>query len=71
MKMILNKQKWFDGIIHIERKRMSDLNQCNQQYVFAAFNLFFPKWSRTFTELSEFGKFRESHKSLKHELGSI
>ena len=28
----------------------------------------FPKWSRTFTEFSEF---RESDKSLKHELGSI
>ena len=28
----------------------------------------FPKWSRTFIEFSEF---RESDKSLKHELGSI
>ena len=28
----------------------------------------FPKWSRTFIEFSEF---RESHKSLKHQLGSI
>ena len=28
----------------------------------------FPKWSRTFAEFSEF---RESDKSLKHELGSI
>ena len=31
----------------------------------------FPKWSRTFIEFSEFSKFRESDKSLKHELGSI
>ena len=29
---------------------------------------FFPKWSRTFAEFSEF---RETDKSLKHELGSI
>ena len=28
----------------------------------------FPKWSRTFTAFSEF---RETDKSLKHELGSI
>ena len=28
----------------------------------------FPKWSRTFTK---FTKFRETDKSLKHELGSI
>ena len=28
----------------------------------------FPKWSRTFAEFSEF---RETDKSLKHELGSI
>ena len=28
----------------------------------------FPKWSRTFTEFSEF---RETDKSLKHELGSV
>ena len=31
----------------------------------------FPKWSRTFIEFSEFSKFRESDKSLMHELGSI
>ena len=30
-----------------------------------------PKWSRTFIEFSEFSKFRESDKSLKHELGLI
>ena len=28
----------------------------------------FPKWGRTFTEINEF---RESEKSLKHELGSV
>ena len=33
-----------------------------------ASHLVFPKWSRTFAEFSEF---RESDKSLKHELGSI
>ena len=32
---------------------------------------FFPKWSRTLIEFSEFSKFRESDKSLKHELDSI
>ena len=32
---------------------------------------FFPKWSRTFTEFNDSSKFRESDKSLKHELGSI
>ena len=31
----------------------------------------FPKYSRTFLKFSEFSKFRESEKSLKHELGSI
>ena len=31
----------------------------------------FPKWSRTIIEVSELSKFRESEKSLKHELGSI
>ena len=31
----------------------------------------FPKWSRTFIELSELGEFRESNRSLKHELGSV
>ena len=31
----------------------------------------FPKWSRTFLEFSEFGEFRESDKSLRHEMGSI
>ena len=34
-------------------------------------NRVFPKWSRTFIELSELGEFRESNKSLKHELGSV
>ena len=31
----------------------------------------FPKWNRTFIEFSDFNKFRESDKSMKHELGSI
>ena len=31
----------------------------------------FPKWSRTFIEFSDFSEFRESDKSLKHELDSI
>ena len=31
-------------------------------------NRVFPKWGRTFIEFAEF---RESEKSLKHELGSI
>ena len=31
----------------------------------------FPKCSRIFIELSDFSKFRESDKSLKHELSSI
>ena len=31
----------------------------------------FPKWSRTFIELSKSSEFREYDKSLKHELGSI
>ena len=31
----------------------------------------FPKWSKTFIELCKFHKFRETDKSLKHELGSI
>ena len=30
-----------------------------------------PKWRRTFIEFSEFSGFKESDKSLKHELGSI
>ena len=32
-------------------------------------NRVFSKWSRAFNELSEFNEFRESKKSLKHELG--
>ena len=31
----------------------------------------FPKWSRTFIEFGEFSEFRETDKSLKHELGSV
>ena len=31
----------------------------------------FPKWSRTFIEFSDFNKFSEFDKSMKHELGSI
>ena len=31
----------------------------------------FPKWSRTSIEFNEFSKFRESEKSLKHDLGLI
>ena len=31
----------------------------------------FPKWSRTVIEFSDLNKFRESGKSLKHELGFI
>ena len=31
----------------------------------------FPKWSRNFIEFSDFSKFRESDKSLKHEFDSI
>ena len=30
-----------------------------------------PEWSRTLIEFSKFSKFRESDKSLKHELDSI
>ena len=32
---------------------------------------FFPELSRTFIELSEFSKFRDSDKSLSHKLDSI
>ena len=31
----------------------------------------FPNWSRTFIEFGGISEFSESHKSLKHELGSI
>ena len=31
----------------------------------------FPKWSRPFMEFGKFSEFRESDKSLKHELGSV
>ena len=31
----------------------------------------FSKWRKTFIEFSEFRKFRESDKSLRHELGSV
>ena len=31
----------------------------------------FSKWSRTFIKFSQFREFRESEKSLRHELGSV
>ena len=43
---------------------MTLIGQC----VFSAFGVF-PKWSRIFTEFNDFSKFRETDKSLRHELG--
>ena len=34
-------------------------------------NRVFPKWSRIFIEFRDFSKFRESYKSMKHELVSV
>ena len=44
-------------------------SQCDRCYyhIFEGNIGVFPKWSGSFIEFSEFSKFRESYKSLKHE----
>ena len=39
--------------------------------IFVLDNGVFSKWSRTFVEFTGFREFRESEKSLRHELGSV
>ena len=52
-----------------------DIGECPKTVTYGMNSLnpmeFFPKWSRTFIEFSDFGELRESDKSLKHELGLV
>ena len=63
----MGKSSEIDAILGSHICRFS-LTRCMENRVIFANNGVFPKWSRTFTEFSEF---RETDKSVKHELGSI
>ena len=73
----LASYQWFHSVHYSDDNKNNNghriKNVTCKQIIFLlnCYNAIFPKWSRTLIEFGEFSEFRESHKSLKHELDSI